>query len=119
MANVQKMTAGEIFKAIGATVEMKPKAVQAVVYAFSDLAAAMLKKGGELRIPHIGRLSVKDIPKKTYPAGDYANMFKKDKEGKPLMEYKEKRVRPAKKKIKFLIASQIKSQVVAKVTAKK
>lgn len=111
---VKKMTAGDLFKAVGEKVEVKHLVVRDTVYAIVDMAVASLKKTGEFRIPHLGRIMVKDYPAKKFPAGEYPNMFKKGPDGKPLMEYKEARTRPARKKLKFLFASQVKKPVIGK-----
>jgi nucleoid DNA-binding protein len=110
----ETMTGTQVFEAVAEKTELKKNQVRAVVYAISELAAATLKKTGTFRIPHVGKFAVKKYPAKKYPAGNYPNMFKKDAEGKPVMEYKEARVKPARTKVKFSVASQIKEPFGAK-----
>jgi hypothetical protein len=111
---VIRITAGELFDTLGTKLEVKRLVVRDLVHGLSEMAVESLKKTGEFRIPHLGRIIVKDIPMKKYPAGEYANPFKKGPDGKPVMEYKEARVRPARKKLKFIFASQVKQPVMGK-----
>ena len=108
----KKMTAGDLFKAVGEKLEVKHLVVREVVHEIVEMAVVGLKKNGEFRIPHLGRIVVKTIPAKKYPAGEYANPFKKGPDGKAVMEYKEARNRPARKKLKFIFAAQVKKPVM-------
>jgi len=105
-------TAGEFLGAVASGIEMKRSAVRMVLMAVAEMTGALLKKDGVAKIPCIGRLTVKRIPAKKYPAGDYPNPFKKGPDGKPLVEHKEARVRASKVRLKFCTATQIRKFVL-------
>lgn len=103
-----RLTGSEFFQLIADKVGIKRKVVRDTIFALTDVSVSQLRKTKEVRIPHLGKILIKDIPAKKIPAGNYANPFKRAADGQPLVEYKEARVRPAKRKFKFSFAAQIK-----------
>jgi len=105
---MDEMTGTQVFEAVAEKTELKRNQVRAVVYAISELAAETLKKTGTFRIPHVGKFVIKKYPAKKLPAGDYKNPWT------GTTEYKEARVKPARTKVKFQVASQVKAPFTAK-----
>ena len=109
-----KFTGSQLFDAVGIKVGLKKMVVRDVIYALADVAVEQLVKTGLVRFPHLGVIKVKNIPAKSYPEGDYPNMFKRGPDGKPTMEHRPARIRPAKTKLKFNFASQLRKPVTGK-----
>ena len=109
-----KMTGAQFFEIVGTKVGLKKNVVRDMVYAMGEVVVEQLTKTGEVRIPRFGRFFTKFYPAKKLAAGEYTNAFKKGPDGKALVEYREARVRPAKTKLKFLTASQIKKPVLTR-----
>ena len=109
-----KLTAGQFFELVANKVGLKKRIVRDTMYAAVDTAITTLIKNGEVKIPHLAKFMIKTIPEKRYPAGDYTNFFKKGPDGKPVVEHREARVRPAKTRIKVSLSSQIRKPVLSK-----
>jgi hypothetical protein len=105
---VVKMTGSQLFEEVAKKAGIKKLMARDFTFALVDVVVGVLKRDKEVRIPHFGKILVKDFPAKKIPAGDYANPFKRGPDGKPVIEHKEARVRPAQRKLKFYFSAQIK-----------
>ena len=108
---IEIMTPGAVLDFISSKVGLKRKVVKDVLIQTGFIIGHQLKNVGVIRIPHIGK-GIKIIkPARKIPAGIYPNFFKKGPDGKPLMEKKEARVVPERKKLKFTFTKEIRDNI--------
>jgi len=99
-------TMGDVIKEVAEASGLKTAVIRTVFTNTSAIAAQHLRKHGAFRVPYLGKATVKKIPSKKYPAGDYTNPFTK------ITAHKDAWVRPARMKLKFNFASTVKESVV-------
>ena len=105
------MTPGAVLDFVSSKVGLKRKVVKDVLEQTAFIVGHQLKNVGVIRVPHLGK-AVKVIkPARKLPAGDYPNFFKKGPDGKPLMEHKDARVVPERKKLKFTFTKEIRDNI--------
>ena len=107
----KKINGSQILEMIASKIGLKKKIVREVLVTTSEIISHQLDKTEEVKVPNIGVFRIKRMPEKKMPAGDYLNPFKKGADGKPIIEHREARVRPARTKFKFSYSHHIKKAV--------
>jgi len=101
-----RMTSGEFIDTVAEKTGLKRDQARTFLMTVSMFAVDTVKKNGEVKIPYLGRMLIKHYPAKKHPEGDYTNPFTKE------TVHKKAWTTPAKKKLKFYFASQVKEPVI-------
>jgi hypothetical protein len=94
-------TGANVISAIAASIGIKKSIVKDVLLNLGHIISHQLNTVGVIKVPYLCKITKVVKLGKTRPAGVYPNFFKKDAEGKPLMEKREAKVIPTKTKMKF------------------